>query len=126
MGKIDDEFEKDIIKEEREREEQTKIGKLRKIEGERTEIKMREIAEIREVKYKFVDKVTRITKEISRKIYIFKNEFVSGVPLIVPISVHRDIRDLRLKHGEKMVGAVIKSKGEGINRRYQVVPEVLG
>ena len=125
MLPIDNEFEKDLAKEEKKQKERTAIGKLRKLKEGKTEVRLNDIAEIREVVYKFTDAVTRQMKPVIRKIYIFKNEFKSGVPLILPLSVHRDIRDLRLKHGEKMVKAIINAKGEGIGRRYKVVAEIL-
>lgn len=120
MSKIDEFFEQELKKEEDEGIEV--LGRLRKLEEGDTEINFNELAEIRDKPYKFPDKVTREAKLVMRKIYIWKSEQKSGHPLIIPVSVHRDIRELRLKHGKKMISAIIKARGEGIKRRYKVVP----
>ena len=122
MSKIDEHFTEELKKEEE--SGVSVLGRLRKIEEGKTEICFKDLIEIRDKNYKFPDKVTRELKLIERKIYIFRDVKVHGVPLIVPISVHRDIRELRLKHGQKMVKVIIRAKGEGILRRYKVVPEV--
>lgn len=124
MGKIDNIFKNDLEREEQNGKEEVQVGKLRKFEKGRTEIMIDEIEEIREVIYKFTDKVTRKTKPVVRKIYVFRNEFKSGVPLIVPLSVHKEIRSLRIKHGQRMVQAIVKASGDGIARKYQVNAEL--
>lgn len=122
MGKIDEYFEQELKKEEE--EGLNVLGRLRKLEDGNTEIDFSAVIEIRDKIYKFPDKLTREIKGIPRKIYVFKNESIHGCPLIVPISVHRDIRELRIKHGKKMIKAIIKARGDGIQRRYKVVPMI--